>query len=261
MSHAAANPAVLSRLYLNAVLPCLEDLTEQDPVAQQILGNTDASILMRIASGPAATLRFRSARVTWQQGKVHAPSVVLLFLSDSHLNAFFSGKTWALPIPLWGGWRAGLLARFAKLAQRLEAVLDGHASVLESTAGRRLHARLSLITAGLGLHPLAQADEAARSLLLHLPPGLASFRIEGESRATVWFDHDRRDNVAGWCEPPRLPEVCIVFDGVETAFAALREEIDTLAAVGRGQIRVEGLVPLADGLNIVMQRLRVYLKT
>jgi hypothetical protein len=98
-------------------------------------------------------------------------------------------------------------------------------------------------------------------MLRSLPPGLASFRIEGEPRATVWFEHDSDDGAAGWCEPPRMPEVCIVFDGVETAFAALREEIDTFAAIGRGQIRVEGLVPLADGLNVVMQRLRIYLKT
>jgi len=260
MSHAAANPAVLSQLYLNAVLPCLEDLSEQDPVAQQILGSVNASILLRIVGGPAATVQFNGARVSWQPGRQRAPSVVLLFLSHSHLNAFFSGKQWAVPLPLWGGWRVGLLARFARLAQRLEAVLDGHASVLESPDGRRLHARLSLITAGLGLHALAQGDAASRSLLRHLPPGLASFSIEGESRATVWFDHNRTDNAAGWGDPPRLPEVCIVFDGVQTAFAALREEIDTFAAVGRGQIRVEGLVPLADGLNVVMQRLRVYLK-
>jgi len=260
MSHAPPNPAVLSRLYLNAVLPCLDDLSAQDPVAQSILGDTHASIVIRIAGGPAASLCFRSGRVSWKQGNDRAPSVVLLFFSDSHLNAFFSGKKWALPLPLWGGWRAGLLGRFAKLAERLEAVLDGSASVLASADGRRLHARLSLIAAGLGLHPLAQGDSAARNMLRALPLGLASFRIQGEQRATVWFDHDSRDGAAGWCDPPRMPEVCIVFDDVEIAFAALREEIDTFAAIGAGQIRVDGLVPLADGLNAVMQRLRIYLK-
>jgi len=40
----------------------------------------------------------------------------------------------------------------------------------------------------------------------------------------------------------------------------MRDEIDTLAAVGGGRIRVEGLIPLADGLNFVMERLRIYLK-
>jgi hypothetical protein len=260
MSHAAPSPAVLSRLYLGAVLPCLDDLTEQDPVSQSILGAMDASISIRIVGGPAATLSFRSGRAAWTAGSTPAPSVLLLFLSNSHLNAFFSGKKWALPIPLWGGWRVGVLARFAKLAERLEAVLDGHPSVLNSAQGRRLHARLSLVAAGLGLRPLAQGDVTAQTSLRTLPAGLASFSIEGEPHSTVWFDNGSRDCAAGWCDPPRVPEVRIVFDGVETAFCALRDEIDTLAAVGLGQIRIDGLVPLADGLNFVMQRLRVYLK-
>jgi hypothetical protein len=51
-----------------------------------------------------------------------------------------------------------------------------------------------------------------------------------------------------------------VFADIATAYGALRGEIDTLAAVGSGQIRVEGLVPLAEGLNFAMERVRVYLK-
>jgi hypothetical protein len=76
----------------------------------------------------------------------------------------------------------------------------------------------------------------------------------------VWFEHGAAACPAGWGEPPRRPDVRITFGDVDIAFSALREEIDTLAAVGGGQIKVEGLVPLADGLNLVMQRLGLYLK-
>jgi hypothetical protein len=257
----AANPAVLSRLYLSAVLPCLTDLAAEDPAARDILGDLDASIVMRILGGAAATLRLRSGRVAWENGSGRGiPSVILLFLSDRHLNAFFSGKTWALPLTLWGGWRVGVLRRFAKLARRLEAVLNGDPPVLATPAGRRLHARLSLIAAGLGLRPLADGDESARNALRSLPPGLAAFSIAGEPGATIWFDHGSVDNAAGWGEPPRRPDVCITFADMDVAYAAMRDEIDALAAIGCGQITVEGLVPLADGLNVVMERLRVYLQ-
>jgi hypothetical protein len=256
----AASPAVLSRLYLGAVLPCLTDLAEQDPVARAILGDVKGSIVLRILSGPAATVCLQRGQIAWENGCGRVPSLILLFLTDRHLNAFFSGKKWAVPIPVWGGWRAGLLARFAKLAERLEAVLNGDALVLSTSAGRRLHARLSLMTAGLGLHALAEGDKVARQALRSLPPGLASFTIEGEQGATVWFDHGSADYAAGWGEPPRRPEVRIAFADVDTAFGALRDEIDTLAAVGCGQIKVDGLVPLADGLNFVMHRLRIYLQ-
>jgi hypothetical protein len=242
------------------VLPCLTDLAAQDPAARDILGDLDASIVLRIIGGPAATLRLRSGHVIWENGSGRAPSVILLFLNDGHLNAFFSGRTWAVPLPVWGGWRMGLLTRFSTLAKRLEAVLDGDATVLATPDGRRLHARLSLMAAGLGLHPLAEGDDVARKTLRSLPPGLAAFSIAGDQGATIWFDHGSADNAAGWGEPPRRPEVHVTFADVTIAYAAMRDEIDTLAAIGCGQIKVEGLVPLADGLNVVMERLRIYLK-
>jgi hypothetical protein len=260
MYDAPPNPAVLSRLYLNAVLPCLTDLTEQDAGARQIMGDSTGSICLRIVGGPAATVLFRSGRVGWQPGSVAVPSVVLLFFADSHLNAFFAGNKWAVPLPVWGGWRVGLLARFSRLGERLQAVLDGVPQVLATPEGRRLHARLSLRAAVLGLAPLAQGDSSVQRELRALPCGLAAFSIGGESQATVWYDHGSADCAAGGSDPPRPPEVRIVFQDIDTAFGALRDEIDTNAAVGNGRIQVDGLVPLADGLNAVMQRLRVYLQ-
>jgi hypothetical protein len=138
--------------------------------------------------------------------------------------------------------------------------LDGHDAVIGSAAGRRLHARLSLRAAVLGLSPLARGDPQAQQELRALPCGLAAFSIGGDPSATTWFDHGSDDCAAGYGDPPRLPEVRILFNDVETAFGALRDEIDAMAAMGTGRIRVDGLVPLADGLNAVMQRLRVYLQ-
>jgi hypothetical protein len=259
LSLAPADPAVLANLYLSAVLPCLADLADQDPIARDMLGDLQASIVLRVCNGPAVTVRFARGKAVWENGAAHAPSVILLFVSNGHLNAFFSGKKWAVPVLLWGGWHIAALARFSKVAQRLEAILDGHPEVIETAAGRRLHARLSLIAAGLGLRALAQGDDTARQALRSLPHGLASFTIEGEEKA-VWFDHGSADYAAGWGVPPRRPDVRIVFTDADIAYAAMRDEIDTLAAVGCRQIKVEGLIPLADGLNFVMERLRVYLK-
>jgi hypothetical protein len=235
-------------------------LADQNPAAREILGDTQASIVIGIIGGPAATLRLGRGRIEWSEGAAGRPSVLLMFFSHRHLNAFFAGRKWALPLLLWGGWRIGVLARFSKIATLLESVLDGAPGALDDAAGRRLHARLSLIAAGLGLKALAQGDEPARRALRAAPPGLACFRIGGEERSTVWFDHGSAGCEAGWGEPPRRPEVSIAFADIEVAYAAMRDEIDTLAAVGGGKIEVAGLVPLADALNAAMERLRIYLK-
>jgi hypothetical protein len=260
MSSAPPNPAVLSQLYLDAVLPCLSELAAEDPVARDLIAGVDASIVLRILNGPARSLQLRAGAIASQSGAAPRPSVVLLFVSHAHLNAFFSGRKWALPLLVWGGWRIGVLTRFSRLAQRLEAVLDGHDELIASSSGRRLYARLSLMAAGLGLPCLAGGDLVSQQAFRSLPYGLASFTIRSERGATVWFEREPAMSAAGWSEPPRRPEVCIVFSDAETAFAAMRDQIDTMAATGRGQIVVDGLVPLADGLNAIMQRLRVYLQ-
>jgi len=260
LSAAKPNPAVLSRLYLSAVLPCLTDLVDQDAQARNLIGTLNASIELRVVGGPSAVLRFDSGRIEWQPKASQWPSIILLFVGAAHLNAFFSGKTWAVPLPIWGAWRISLLARFSRLAQRLEAVLNGKAEVLTTEAGRRLHTRLTLIAAGLGLHSLAEGDGAAIAVLQSIPKGLAAFIIHNEPKSTVWFDHGSPGHTAGWGEPPRRPDVRIVFSTLNVAYAAMRDEIDSMAAVGTGAIQVDGLIPLADGLNFVMERLRVYLQ-
>ena len=260
MSRTARNPEVLSRLYLDAVLPCLADLAAQDPTARAIIGDTQASIALRVLGGPGAVVSFDRGRTSCSAAANVRPSVTLLFYTRSHLNAFFAGAKWALPLPIWGGWRIALLNRFAKLAARLEAVLDGHPEVLATAEGRRLYARLSLIAAGLGLAPLAAGDADAIRTLQTLPPGLASFRIEGEPNSTVWFDLRANSQTSGWSEPPRRPDVSIVFGSLGLAYAAMRDEADTMAAIGSGEMTIDGLIPLADGLNVVMERLRIYLQ-
>jgi hypothetical protein len=254
------NRRVLSRLYLDAVLPCLSDLSKQDPAVGDIIGALRASIVFQILGGPAATIRLSGREIAWESGCGRAPSVILLFFGDRHLNAFFAGRKWAVPLPVWGGWRVALLARFSQVAKLLEAVLNGDAAVLATAAGRGRHARLSLIAAVLALRPLAEGDAVARHTLRSLPMGLAAFNIEGEHGASLWFDHRADGCAAGWGEPPRRPEVCVTFANMQVAYGAMRDEIDTMAAVGCGEIKVEGLIPLADGLNVVMERLRVYLQ-
>ena len=251
---------MLSRLYLDAVLPCLTDLSREDPTARAIMGTARGSIALRILGGPSAMVTFDDGRIDWSNSSHSWPSVTLLFFTRAHLNAFFGGAAWAVPLPIWGGWRIGLLARFAKVAERLEAVMNGHAEVLADAAGRRLYARLSLIAAGLGLAPLAAGDAQAIDTLRSLPSGLATFRIEGEPNSTVWFDHAANASASGWSDPPRRADVCIVFGSVSMAYAAMRDEADTMAAIGAGKMTIDGLIPLADGLNVVMERLRIYLQ-
>ncbi|HEY8965122.1 MAG TPA: hypothetical protein VIM58_01690, partial [Candidatus Methylacidiphilales bacterium] len=164
-----------ARLYLHAVLPCFVDLVAQDEAARSVVKEWKARIVLRVlgANAPAATLTFADGAVAHAPEALPHADVTLLFLSCAHLNAFFGGNPVAVPLPVWGAWRVGLLAGFSKVADRMEAVLEGEEGVLADAAGRRLHARLTLIAAGLGLRPLAEYDGPAGEVLRSIPRGLA----------------------------------------------------------------------------------------
>ena len=65
MSRGAPNPQVLSRLYLEAVLPCLADLSREDPAARAILGEARGSIALRVLGGPGAVVSLGQGRIAW----------------------------------------------------------------------------------------------------------------------------------------------------------------------------------------------------
>ena len=56
-----------------------------------------------------------------------------------------------------------------------------------------------------------------------------------------------------------MADVRVQFSDIVTANAALRNDIDTMAAIGGQRIIIQGLSPLAEGLGLIMERLNVYL--
>ena len=55
------------------------------------------------------------------------------------------------------------------------------------------------------------------------------------------------------------PDVKISFKNAEVAYLALSEKLDPMASVGLQEIKAEGLLPLADGLSFIIERIPRYL--
>ena len=55
--------------------------------------------------------------------------------------------------------------------------------------------------------------------------------------------------------PSQLPDTIISFCDRHVALAVIHAKLDTLAALGKGQMTVQGLIPLTDTLDRVLDRL------
>jgi hypothetical protein len=252
--------ATLAQLNLHAVLPALEDLVRLSPAAQALIERWDFSLRLHLAGGPAATLVSHTGRLTVHRDAAVPAQLVLLFLSASQLNRTFLNQKALPPLPIAGFWRLAKVRTFTALTKLLDQALQPAPGALDDPVFRERHLRL-LFKVLLGAIPVVGAqDPSSRHSLGHTPPGLAVIRAPALELAG-WVDWTAAGRlISGLGPAPRAPDVVITFCDVATTGAALLGELDPNAAVGLGRVDVRGLVPLADGLSLVMDRVESYLQ-
>jgi hypothetical protein len=206
-----------------------------------------------------------STRIDFLDGEAQVDSQIsgqraieLLFFTDRQLNKTFSGTGFSLPIPVGGFARLSRLRIFSKLIARLQRVL--------MTSPRRpldqklldMHADLlmgELIPSAIA--QLVSFDAPCRRWLAPYSDKLVQFEVVGVGASWIRFREDGAVYASG--EPGELPDVIIAFRDRDVAVAAIHGDLDTLAALGNGQMTVRGLIPLADALDRVLDRLGLLL--
>ena len=243
----------LARLYLRAVLPALSTYVAKGRVGEE--------------SGRRAALR--GALRKHQRGRddacafghgavlIDPPAagfaLRLLFLSDRALVRAFRRQGPPLALP-WGGLHHLLRLRtLMELLAGLEGVLNTPAG--ESARGGRRELRVALLfgevlpaaVAELGVH-----DRECRCLLAPFGDFVAQLSVAQVSEGWV----RRRGARMQWGRgsAPAAPDVRIGFRDADVAHSALDGLLDRLAATAAGEVSVHGLIPLADALGLVMEK-------
>ncbi|MEI6862220.1 MAG: hypothetical protein WCL04_08215, partial [Verrucomicrobiota bacterium] len=136
----------------------------------------------------------------------------------------------------------------------LRALLLPTAHDLTADATARAHTGLGFGTALRGAVILGTHDPASRTVLAHTPNGLARFQIP-EINFDRWLRLEAGTLRGGRGAPAGVADVTICFPHFRTALAAQRGELDEMAALGAGELVITGSLPLADHLNVVLQRM------
>ena len=254
---------LLARLHLHAVLPALEDLVKLSPEARALAEGWNFSLRLRLGGRDGAVASLVSPGDGSLTVHPHADvpaRLTLRFLSAVQLNRTFLNRRALPPVPTAGFWNVARVGPFTKLAKLLDAALQPAPGALGDPAFRERHVRL-LFRVLLGAIPvLADGDPVARHTLSHTPGGTAEIRAP--SLGLVGWARWSQGRMTGGpgTAPGGPPDVVITFTDRETADAALLGSLDPNAAVGLGKVDVRGLVPLADGLSVAMDRVEYYLK-
>lgn len=238
-------------LYLHAIFPAMAVLASRDPVFRNILSGRDTAITLQ-APGLAPTRIARTGNQltvghTKNSGDLHLcfPSCGQLVRACTHRAAL------ALPIGGWRHFSSG--QRLLEAAGiRLEQVLTDHTAAKRDPDFGRLHvpAALTVAVAGTAVWLRHHADGPA--LHQRYSTRLITFTT-ADPAFSIWLDLQPKSPAWGLGAPPRAADAAVHFADLPTVVAELSHELDSLAALGFGTLRITGLLPLAEQLGLIMQ--------
>lgn len=240
MSEAKSRDRLAAHLFLEAVLPAFEELPMVSAPARALVAGWNCAVELAVRNLGRATMHFRDGAILVSPNEKNKPALSLFFLSPRHLVQQMKGNKMALPFPGRGFFRLTTLMHFQKVSALFEKEIEHQP-------------RLLLSVAMAAMKSLSEHDPETREILRAAPSGLAQFGIPA-SELFGWIENKSGRLFSGRGRAPRLPDVTIEFRDETTALAALRGELDELAAMGAGDLRVRGLIPLAEILGVVADR-------
>ena len=250
---------IKARLYLYAVLPVFEEFLANSDSARAALDKRAFTLSFQTSSGLKSYLEFKSGGCTVTKTRPGGADILLHFLSENHLNKEFENKGFRIPFPLRGASRIGDLRTFKSLTRLLEQHIRPDPEQLEDPDFHRAHVALQLGIALRAAVELVHHEPRSRRIMGHAPEGTAEFCVgaEGYGAWVTWRDGRIH---TGKGAPPHEPDVRVTFKDAKTALKAIGNQIDVFAAIGLQDITVEGLVPLADALGYIFERIPLYIK-
>lgn len=248
---------ILARLNLHAVLPLLEEVVAEDIEARELVRGWNAVIQFSVIGGPAAHLVFTNGRLEVKRGRYRWPTVAFTLTSSAALNKMFSGSGFAIPLVWKGFWHPVMLSRFMKLTKRLDAYMKAdYTEGSRDSDGFDLALKLFLYAAIFGIKELGENDPDVSQIVAALPDGMAEMRVLPDGPvAHISVRNGRFSPARGKATGA---SVYMEFRDGRVAMELFQGRLDAMAAIGRCDIVLRGLIPLVDGLSAIMDRLGTY---
>ena len=245
---------VLARCNLFAVLGAIPHLLKLDPDAAALVAGKNIKSGLSVKDGPKATLIFKDGEAEMVKGTAGC-SIKLWFPSPDKFNALIDGT--GTPIPVSGFHHIGfLLGAFTKLTDLLSAYLRPEPEKLADPVFFERSTTLMLYVIGRAIVQIGNHDKVGQFSASNIVDGVAKLSIaDGPAAAILCKDHRM---TASHSEPKQVFSY-MEFQSMELARALFDGQVNAIAAVGLGQVRIGGMIAQIDNINRILDRVAVYL--
>ena len=244
--------------YVNmfAILGAIPELCRIDEKAGELIKDSKISLGFSVKGGPCATLIFKDGACSIKKG-LQAPTVLLPFSSPEKFNGMIDGTV--TPIPSKGFLHLGfLLKKFTAITDILESYLRPDASKLASDEEfYRASTVLMLGVIARAVCALGNHDKVSRASASYIVDGNIRISIADVASATVNAKNGTLRYVMG--EQKQAVTSYMEFKDVKTARQLFDGELNAVAAVGMGDVRIGGMVSQVDNVNRILDRVAYYL--
>lgn len=244
----------LAFINLYAILGALPQLCGLDRQAEALIAGTSLSVGFAVKDGPSATLFFGGGRCRMVPGTDRC-QVKLPFPSCEKFNRLLEGTY--TPIPTRGLTKAAFLTGpFTRLTDRLAAFLRPSPGALEDPEFFRLSTTLLFHVIAEAAAQTANEDPIGQCSAASIVDGTARLAIkDGPAAALCCRDH----RILAVHQDPARYLSYMEFQDMATARRLFDGELNAIAAVGLGQVRIGGMISQIDNINRVLDRVAAYL--
>jgi hypothetical protein len=236
--------ALKAALYLEAMLPAVPELAAHDRPLAEAFAGPDIAVTLSTSGDLRARLAVTSNQLRYSSG-AQPGDLRLWFPSPAQLVRAFDGQgRAAFALPVGGFFKLLRAKRLIGAGDRLNELLNTRADThLAVHAWGSLLVGIRAAITWLRRHPDGPATRA------RLGTGTAFFACPAFP-SPLWLDLTTL--TAGTGEPTTPVTVRITFADLATVLAELDHQLDAPAALGLGTLRIEGHLPLAENLGLVM---------
>ncbi|MCI8400998.1 MAG: hypothetical protein HFI38_02690 [Lachnospiraceae bacterium] len=245
----------LACINLYAVLGALENLCEIDGEARRLASvRKPISVGFDVKDGPSATLTFQEGKCTLREG-CRDCTIRLPFSSCEKFNGLIDGTV--TPVPSRGFLHIGfLLGRFTKLTDLLTRYLKAPAEELTDPEFKEKSTTLMFYVIVAALSQIGNEDFIGRFSASHIVDGIVQLSVKGGPCAGIRVKDGHMETVK---RRPKKPRAVMEFESMELARRLFDGDVNSVACIGTGEIRMGGMISMVDNINRILDRVSVYL--
>lgn len=244
----------LAYINLHAVLGSIPYLCRLDERARELIKNEKISIGFRVKGGPEGALCFADGKA-WFADKCDSCNIILPFSSPEKFNGMIDGTV--TPIPSKGLLKVSfLLKKFMPLTDILSSYLRADKDALADPVFFEKSTLLMFRLIASAIAEIGNNDPVGRASASYIVDGNIKLAIGDEHAAAI----EAKDHVLRVL--PEVPENIssfMRFEDIKLARALFDGEVNAVAAVGEGKVRIGGMISQVDNVNRILDRVALYL--